>query len=287
MTETITKNWTKTNPNTPSDIKQVGTVVKYDILKYLRSSRLLGMIAIEALVLLLITVLPPLLGNSYAKTADGFINSYTSFVSTLIIVGATLFAGDAIVSEFQGRTGYLLFPNPVKRWTFLAGKFIASAGVMFFVLIIYYGIALSLGLAITGGFSTLGVESLLIAMVYSVAALAVGYLISSIMKGSTGSLILTFALFLFIFNIVENVLSISKVDPWFLITFAGQTIGNITQVPYPTGGSSNGAVGGVPPSLNAGAFVADVGVSILVIMAYAVIALLLSYYFFQKREMSA
>ena len=285
MTETITKNWTRTNPITPSDIKQVGTIVKYDILKYLRSSRLLGMIAIEALVLLLITVLPPLLGNSYAKTADGFINSYTSFVSTLIIVGATLFAGDAIVSEFQGRTGYLLFPNPVKRWTFLAGKFIASVGVMFFVLIIYYGIALSLGLAITGGFSTLGVESLLIAMVYSVAALAIGYLISSIMKGSTGSLILTFALFLFIFNIVVNVLSLGKVDPWFIITFAGQTIGDITQVPYPSSGSSAGDVGRSP--LSAGAYVPDVGVSILVLVVYAVAALLLSYYFFQKREMSA
>ena len=285
MTETTTKNWTKTDPITPSDIRQVGTVVKYDVLKYLRSRRLLGMIAIEALVLLLITALPPLLGNSYARTADAFINSYSSFVSTLIIIGATLFAGDAIVSEFQGRTGYLLFPNPVRRWTFLAGKFIASTGVMFFVLIIYYGVALALGLVITGGFSTLGVESLLIAMVYSLAALAIGYLISSIMKGSTGSLILTFALFLFIFSIVTNVLSLGKVDPWFIVSFAGQTIGDITQVPYPTGGSSTGGVGRSP--LSAGEYVPDVGVSVMVMVVYAVAALLLSYYFFQRREMSA
>lgn len=280
MTETITKNWTKTNPITPSDVEQVVTVAKYDILKYLRSRRLLGMIAIEALVLLLITALPPLLGNSYAKTADGFINSYSIFVTTLIVIGATLFAGDAIVSEFQGRTGYLLFPNPVKRWTLLAGKFIASAGAMFAVLIIYYGAALVMGLAITGGFSTLGVESLLIAMLYSVAALAVGYLVSSLMKGSTGALILTFALFLFIFSIVTQVLSLGKVDPWFILTFAGETIGNII-------GTSSVGGAGSGSGFATNTFVPDIGVSLGVMVAYIVAALLLSYFFFNRREMSA
>jgi ABC-type transport system involved in multi-copper enzyme maturation permease subunit len=280
MTETITKNWTKTNPITPSDVEQVVTVAKYDILKYLRSRRLLGMIAIEALVLLLITALPPLLGNSYAKTADGFMNSYAMFVTTLIVIGATLFAGDAIVSEFQGRTGYLLFPNPVKRWTLLAGKFIASVGAMFAVLIIYYGVALVMGLAITGGFSTLGVESLLIAMMYSVAALAVGYLVSSFMKGSTGALILTFALFLFIFSIVTQVLSLGKVDPWFMLTFAGQTIGNIIGTSS-VGGAGNGS------AFASSTFVPDIEVSLGVMVAYTVAALLLSYFIFNRREMSA
>ena len=280
MTETITKNWTKTNLITPSDIKQVGTVAKYDILKYLRSRRLMGMIAIEALVLLLITALPPLLGNSYAKTADEFINSYVMFVTTLIVIGATLFAGDAIVSEFQGRTGYLLFPNPVKRWTLLAGKFIASVAAMFAVLIIYYGVALAMGLAITGGFSTLGVESLLIAMLYSVAALAVGYLVSSLMKGSTGALILTFALFLFILSIVTQVLSLGDVDPWFILTFAGQTVGNIIGISS-AGGTGNGS------GLTTNTFVPDIGVSIGVMIAYTAGALLLSYFFFNRREMSA
>lgn len=280
MTETILKNWTKTSPITPSDVEQVGIVVKYDILKYLRSRRLLGIIAIEALVLVLITALPPILGNSYAKTADEFMNSYVMFVTTLTVIGATLFAGDAIVSEFQGRTGYLLFPNPVKKWTLLAGKFIASVGAMFAVLIIYYGVALVLGLAITGSFSTLGVESLLIAMLYAVAALAVGYFVSSLMKGSTGALILTFALFLFIFSIVTEVLTLGNVDPWFILTYAGQTIGNILGISS-VGGTSEG------PRFGTSTFVPDIGVSLTVMVAYTVAALLLSYFFFNRREMSA
>jgi ABC-2 type transport system permease protein len=284
MTEMISENRMRRETAPPSDINQVGVVVKYEVLKYLRSKRLLGLIVIEVLVLLLLTALPPLLGNKYATNADAFLNGYTSFVATLIVIGATLFAGDAIVSEFQGRTGYLLFPKPVKRSALLAGKFIASAGAMFLVLIIYYVVVLVLGLAITGGFSWLGVESLLLAMLFSLAALAVGYLISSFMKGATGALILTFALFLFILTIISGVLTLGGVEPWFLVNFSGGVIGYITQVPYPTSSTGDPGVG---PGFSMATYVPDVGISIVVMLAYLVVSLLLAYFFFKRREMSA
>ena len=265
----------------PSDMDQIRVVAKYDILKYLRSKRLIGIIAIEVLVLVLITAIPPLLGNSFGKNPDVFINVYANFTGLLAVIGATLFAGDAIVSEFQGRTGYLLFPNPVKRSVLLAGKFIASVGAMFIVLFVYYGAALVLGLVLTGGFSTLGVESLLLAMLASIGALAIGYLISSVMKGSTGALILTFALFLFIFTIIQSILSVSNVNPWFVYTFAANTVLEITVSPYPV---TTVTTGGGMTITN---YVPDVGVSIAVMVAYTAVALVLTYFFFKRREMSA
>jgi ABC-2 type transport system permease protein len=284
MNETAAQTKTRIVAKLPSDIQQVWTVAKYDILKYLRSRRILGIIAIEVLVLFLISALPALLGNQYPTDTNVFIGRYAGFSSLLVVIGATLFAGDAIVSEFQSRTGYLLFPSPVKRSSLLAGKFIASTGAMFLVLVIYYGVALIAGLGITGSFSTLGVESLLLAMLYSVAALAVGYLVSTIMKGSTESLILTFAMLLFIFPIFSAVLSLSNVDPWFILSFAGNTISDITQVPYPVTTSGGG---GVRAALSGTNYVPNVGTSIAVMIAYAVIALILAYYLFQRREMSA
>ncbi len=103
------------------------------------------------------------------------------------------------------------------------------------------------------------------------------------MKGSTGSLILTFALFLIIFTIVTSVLSAGSVDPWFVLSFAGDTIGDITQVPYPVSGSpsAGGGMMGFNP------YVPDIGVSIAVMLAYAIVALVLSYLLFQRREMTA
>jgi len=285
MTETINVEEKRSMGVLPSDIRQIAVVFKYDVLKYLRSRRLLGIVAIEALVLLLITALPPLLGNSYPSNSDDFMTRYASFTNLLIVIGATLFAGDAIVSEFQGRTGYLLFPKPVKRSVLLAGKFIASAAAMFLVVLVYYGVALLLDVGITGGFSTLGTESLLLALLYSVAALSIGYLVSAVMKGSTGSLILTFALFLFIFNILDTVLSAGGVKPWFMVSFASGTISDITVSPYPVDVIRSGV--GIRGALMSNTYVPDVGISIAVMVVYAVIAMVLCYWFFNRREMSA
>ena len=154
----------------PSDIQQTRIVAKYDVLKYLRSNRLMGVIAIEALVLVLITVIPILLGKSLPSNKDDFVAVYVNFSSFLVVIGATLFAGDAIVSEFQGRTGFLLFPNPVRRSSILVGKFISAVEAMLLIIGIYYAVALILGVGFTGGFSMLGLYSMLLAMLYAVAA---------------------------------------------------------------------------------------------------------------------
>ena len=225
---------------------------------------------------------PQVIGDSYPDDADAFANMYAGYVTLLVIVGATLFAGDAIVSEFQNRTGYLLFPKPVKRWVLLAGKFLASAGAMFLVLILYYATVLVMGLVVTGDFSVLGVKSLLLAMLYSVAAMSVGYLISSVMKGATGAQVLTFSLFLFIFNIVTRVLTLGDVEPWFAVTFAGEVVVDITLDPYPVDRTASGE-----GPLAVSSFVPDVGLSIAVMAAYAAASLMLTCFFFKRREMSS
>jgi ABC-2 type transport system permease protein len=271
----------------PSDLKQVVTVARYDVIKHLRSKRLFGLLLIEAAVLVLITVLPSLLGSSYPSDPAVFAQSYANFVSVLIVIGATLFAGDALVSEFQGRTGFLLFPNPIKRSSLLAGKYLASLGIMTAALCLFYLIVSLLGLAITGGFSTLILESLLLALLYSAAALAVGYLISSIMRGSTGALILTFALFFIIFSLVAGMLQVGGVKPWFIITFAAGTILDILKVPYPVDSSGSGLPAPGAGDISYTNFVPEVGLSIAVMLAYTIISLVLAYVFFRRREMSA
>lgn len=287
INETVSPTTKKSVYVAPSDLSQIGIVTKYDFMKYLRSRRLVGMLAIVTLVLLLITALPPLLGNAYTHDANEFINTYASFASILIIIGATLFAGDALVSEFQNRTGYLLFPKPVKRWVLLAGKFLASMGAIFLVLFLYYGVALLLGLVITGSLSVLGIESLLLAMLYAIAALSVGFFISSIMKGITGAQILTFALFLFIFTIITGVFTLGNAEPWFVVTYSSGTIGYITQNPYPIGGAATGGVpGGLAPGGLGNSYIPDIGVAIAVMAAYALASLVLAFYFFNRREMS-
>ena len=285
MSDTTVNEFPRKKASLPSDMEQVKVVAKYDILKYMRSRRLLGILVIETLVLLLITAVLATSNRTY--TADEVVGQYTSFVSILIILGATLFGGDAIVSEFQGRTGYLLFPNPVKKVSILVGKFLSSLAAMGLMLIIYYAVAIIAGLALGNGLSTLAFASLGLAMLYGIAALAVAYLISSVMKGSTGALILTFAMFLFVFNIVTSLIgALGGIKPWFMIDFAGSTLSYITSNPYPVDSVQTIDIGG-GQTFTSYLFYPDIGVSIAVMIAYTVVALFLAYVFFKRREMSA
>ncbi|NLT38125.1 MAG: ABC transporter permease subunit [Methanomassiliicoccus sp.] len=269
----------------PSDLKQVGVVAKYDVMKYLRSRRLLGMLIIEAIVLIAITVL--LATSSNPKTADGVVGQYAGFATILIVIGATLFGGDAIVSEYQGRTGYLLFPNPIKKVSIIIGKFISAVAAMVLILVIYYAIALVAGLVMGNGFSTLGLASLGLAILYGISALAVAFLISSFMKGTAGSLILTFALFFFVLDIISSIMGqLGGIKPWFLLNFAGSSLSYVTTDPFPVDSVETLDIGG-GQSFTFYSFYPDIGLSIAVMVAYAVVALVLAYLIFRRREMSA
>ena len=269
----------------PSDVKQIGVVAKYDVLKYLRSQRLLGILIVEAIVLVAITAL--LATSNAPKTADKVVGEYAGFASILIVIGATLFGGDAIVSEYQGRTGYLLFPNPIKKISIFAGKFISAVAAMGLILLIYYAVALLAGVVMGNGFSTLGLQSLGLAMLYGISALAVAFLISSIMKGTAGALILTFALFFFVFNIITSLIGVlGGIKPWFMVDFAGSTLSYITTEPYPQDVVVPYPIPGAG-SMDVYYFYPDVAISIAVMIVYAIVALALAYLFFHRREMSA
>lgn len=270
----------------PSDLQQIGIVARYDILKYLRSRRLLGILIIEALVLALITAL---VGTSVRPhTVDEVIGQYVSFVSILIILGVTLFGGDAIVSEYQSRTGFLLFPNPIKKSSILAGKFASSVAAMSLVLIIYYVVAIVAGLTMgDGGLSDRVFASLGLSLLYGLSAMAVAFLISSIMKGSTGALILTFALFFLIFNIITSLVGqLGGIKPWFMLDFAGSSLGYIMSDPYPVDSTMSFEIAPGQSFTNY-LFYPEVYLSIGVMVAYAVAAILLAYIFFRRREMAA
>lgn len=288
-TVNATTKFAKKGVNTvlPSDMKQVGIVAKYDILKFLRSRRLLGMLIIEGLILALITVLL-VTDDGPSMSFTEVASTYIGFVSILIIVGATLFGGDAIVSEFQGRTGYLLFPNPVKRGTILAGKFLSATGAMVLMLVIYYAVALVAGLTIgDGGLSGLIGYSFLLAVLYGICALAVAFFVSSLMKGSAGSLILTFALFFFVFYIVGSMISsIGGIKPWFLPTFAGDSLAYIMQTPYPVDEVIITPIEGFG-DFTTYVYYPEVWMSVGVMIAWTVIPLVLAYFLFKRREMAA
>jgi len=277
----------------PSDGRQVMTVTYYELYKYVRSARMVGIFALAALIVVIILVIPPALGQEYPKDPAYFAQRFFLWSSVLIVVGATLFAGDALASEFQNRTGYLMFPNPVKRWVYFTGKLLASLLTMFFVLSVFYVVVSLLTIWHSQSFSDLTYRSFGLSLLYSVAAVGVGYLVSAVMKGATGALVFTFAILFLIFPILDGVLSFAGAKPVFSVTFAAEAISYIMQTPYPTdqelilptGGALGGGTG--ESTVTVWSYYPDVGTAALVMVIYAVITIVVALVIFRRREMAA
>ncbi len=276
----------------PRDVNQVGTVVKYELLKYLRSRRLFILLILIVVINALFLVIPPATGSEYPKDPKAFTENMLSFVSLLIIISATFFGADAIVSEFEQKTGFFLFPNPIKRHIVITGKFLGSALVSVGGLALYYAIiALSVRI-IDGSFAENIGLSFLYACLYLFAVVGLAYLFSAIMKSTVTSLVLTFFMLFLILPIVDAVGALAKFKPWFSITFAAGIVTNILKQPYPKDVVqtiptvvANASQATTPTSITIAQYYPDINTSIAVMVAYLVGAFILSLIIARMRQM--
>lgn len=355
----------------PSDLAQVRVVWGYEMLKYLRSRRLLASIAIVVAILGLIYALPPLVGTPYKgsearapvdvmpmglsygpfnvtafgslrsgvideaslevfrdgvpyPSGDGanwvfvdklsangqvlgsnlllftqnvtgsvitasyewhmpvqdFETTFMNFGTLLVVICGTFFGADSIVGEFQNRTGYLMFPNPMRRSSLFMGKYLASMTAGLLVLGLFYiGVGalslLTLG-AVDDDFGT----SFAFAAEYLFAVMAVAYLISSLLKGSTGALVLTFFMFIMILPIVDSVSMFAGVKISASLTFSGDVMVYALSDPYPKD------VVNTDYGVTLHQYYPDPELSALVMAVYALVAAGLSMLLFKRKQLA-
>jgi len=272
-----------------SEFEKLKIVSRYELLKQFRRKRFYGAVIITILAQILAIVLykglnlpgaltdlarridPSTTINDTSKLFAWFI---TSLGLTLPILFSVFFAGDSIASEFENKTGYLLFPNPVKRRTIVIGKYIACFIATTVVLIIAYVVSVTalLGFYRQLPFETWGALGLSIVLASSVLSLA--FLFSSLLKGGMGATIGTLLTYLLIFPIVSGSLSTSGHQPWFMLNYAGNSVTSIYGIKIPGLGGEMGA--GPTP---------DLTVSLFVMLAYFVFPFLLSIWITKRREM--
>jgi len=207
----------------------------------------------------------------------------TSMSSMIAILGAVFFAGDAIVSEFERKTGYILFPNPVKRTTLVVGKYIACVVATAIIIIIAYlisaGALLGFYQQVPGGI----LGSMAIALMLACSVISMAFVFSSVFKGGMGATIATLLTYLVIFSIISSALSAAGYDPWFLPNRAGNAVTatyGITLGQAFGGGFGGGHMGGLTSSSSP-----DPALSFFVLLGYTVVFLLISIWLAKRREM--
>ena len=275
-----------------SEFEKLKIVTRYELLKQFRRKRFYGALVITVLAVVL-TIglyqgldLPKRMGvpqNIIDQHGTELFAIFVTSMGSLAILGAVFFAGDAIASEFEHKTGYILFPNPVKRTTLVVGKylacFIATAAILGVAYLISAGALLVFYRQVPVGI----LGSLAIALALACFAIGMAFAFSSVLKGGMGATIATLLAYMVIFPIVSSSLAYAGYNPWFMPDRAGDAMASTYGVSYEN--AFGGMMGGGPVMSGMAQASQNPTLSFFVLLTYAVVLFGISIRLTKRREM--
>ena len=210
------------------DLRQAFIVSKYEVMKFISGKKILIFGILEALVLGLLAVVMFFFSNGEISTRGG-LGSYISFITLLMLVGATLFSSVTLVSEFEERTSLMLFTKPIRKSSIFIGKFLAAYFLNLFFVIIYYIVSAILVAIKTGGSDISLLPSLGYCAAYIFALTGIAILFSALMKKSSSASILTFVFILLVPSIITMVVVLATGSSdlssyWYILDMASTSI---------------------------------------------------------------
>ena len=120
-----------------SELKRLAIVTGYEFLKHVRRKRLYVILLLVLISEAAVLVGFPALMNGFPDDAK-LMATMLSVGPSMAVIGAIFFSGDAIAGEFESKSGFMLFTNPVKRTTLVLGKYIASCIAVTILIIFGY-----------------------------------------------------------------------------------------------------------------------------------------------------
>jgi ABC-type transport system involved in multi-copper enzyme maturation permease subunit len=266
----------------PSSLRQAGTIAKYELLNSFGSRRFFVLLAIVLLISGGMTFAVAYEGvSSFGSTPVAFYSAwYLGGVTTAytVIFCAIAFGGDAISGEFQNKSGYFLVGNPIGRPAIYAGKYLGALVAS----LVLFGALTAITLA-NGAYYFAGkvplqfTESFVFALVFLLTALALTFFFSSLFKNSSTSILVTSILLFFgFFILVALIGGRAHVEPWFLLTYGSDIIGNVIN---PAGYPAHTSV--VSGSTT---YAATIPEGLAIMGAYLVASAVLGFVLFKRKE---
>ena len=182
-------------------------------------------------------------------------------------------------SEFEKKTGLLLFPTPQRRTSIFVGKYIAALMVSFLVVSLYYFVTV-LEIVEIYGVSEIPAEltkSYFVALLFVASAVSMVYFFSCVFKRTVTSKLFGFFFLLLIMPTIANVLLVVDFEPWFLVTYSAGLITCVLGFEKEIHGPTEDYIsGGYQP---------DLFVGTLVMTAYVIIFFLISIVIANRKKM--
>ena len=264
-----------------SEAQKLKIVAGYEFLKHLRRRRLYIILGLTLAAELAILIGLPLLMDGYPDNVM-VMAAMLSIGPSLATIGAVFFAGDAIAGEFEGKTGYILFPNPVRRITLVVGKYLACyAAVILLILFGYVIVSISL-FAIYGSVPIETAKSFGLCLLYAGSVISVTFFFSSVSKGAMGATVITLVFIMVISGVIDGVLMMAGKPHWFLLSTNGDAVATVY------GGYELFMEGlAIPQGLQFGGFeTPDIGLCILSMVIYMMVGFALSIWISKRRQLA-
>lgn len=193
---------------------------------YLRTWRFAGLLVFVVVVDGAFTAVQIAYGNSGTSAGDYLYSAIGPLATFGVIVGAFM-GGDAIAMDFGSGTGYSMLVLPVRRVVLLLGRYAAAFLATFALVLVFYAISLA-GAVDFYGFVAIPwlalVTSLGIAALLALAVLATAFLFSAFFRSPAVSMLVTILVLFLAFDIIDALLSITSLEPWFSLLYAGQAV---------------------------------------------------------------
>ena len=266
-----------------SEFEKLRIVSAYEFLKHIRRRRLYVILGLTLAAELAVLIGIPALMEGYPDNVV-VMAGMLSIGPTLATIGAVFFAGDAIAGEFEGKTGLILFTNPVNRITLVAGKYLASCAAVILLVIFGYVITSISLLAIYGGVPIETAKSFGLCLLYAGSVLSVTFFFSSVSKGAIGATVITLVFITVISGIIASVLMLAGKSSWFLLSTASDSI-------FTVYGGYGLLMEGIMPSTGMrmtpfGLRSPDIGLCALSMVIYLVVGFVLSIWISKRRQLA-
>ncbi len=266
-----------------SEFEKLRVVIGYEFLKHIRRRRLYVILGLVLVAELAVLILLSALMEGYPDNVM-VMAAMLSIGPSLATIGAVFFAGDAIAGEFESKTGFILFTNPVKRTTLVMGKYLASCAAVILLIVLGYAIVSISLLAIYGNVPIETAKSFGLCLLYAGSVLSVTFFFSSVSKGAMGATVMTLVFVMVISSIIESVLMLAGQPSWFLLSTAGDSVSTVY-------GGYELILEGIMPAEGMGMLpfefkTPDIGLCALAMVIYLVVGFLLSIWISGRRQLA-
>jgi ABC-2 type transport system permease protein len=230
-----------------------------------------------------------------SSTQAEFFSGGLTFISFITLFAACLFFSGIICSEFNKKTGFIVFPK-INKYKLIIGKYFGNLILVVFIVAIFYFILGLFGFLYYGGPINIRIfYSFGFAVLYVIALSSFVTLFSSFMKNVNITIITTLVILLMGFNIADQIINLIFADafePLYSLAYLGNLITSVLLNPFPNPRYTEFSFGGMgPPGMGGGDFsfgtwaTPSIFMGTTLLLVYIVACFLLAALLFKRRQL--